>query len=72
MKQNPIKREAIEHLYAYSAIKGALMSGEDEAAEREEIESAAFGQAREGPPTRTGAVMNICGLTADPLSTPTP
>ena len=40
MKQNPIKREAIEHLYAYSAIKGALMSGEDEAAEREEIESA--------------------------------
>ena len=43
MKQNPIKREAIEHLYAYSAIKGALMSGEDEAAEREEIESAAFG-----------------------------
>ena len=31
MKQNPIKREAIEHLYAYSAIKGALMSGEDEA-----------------------------------------
>lgn len=59
MKQNPIKREAIEHLYAYSAIKGALMSGEDEAAEREEIESAAFGQAREGPPAKTGANSDV-------------
>lgn len=59
MKQNPIKREAIEHLYAYSAIKGALMSGEDEQEEREEIESAAFGQAREGPPAKTGANSDV-------------
>ena len=59
MKQNPIRHEAIQHLYAYSAIKGALMSGEDEATEREEIESAAFGQAREGPPARTGANSDV-------------
>lgn len=30
MKQNPIRHEAIQHLYAYSAIKGALLSGTDE------------------------------------------
>jgi hypothetical protein len=36
VKQNPIRHEAIQHLYAYSAIKGALLSGTDEGTEREE------------------------------------
>lgn len=59
MKQNPIRHEAIQHLYAYSAIKGALLSGTTEEAEREEIESAAFGQAKEGPPAKTGINSDV-------------
>lgn len=59
MKQNPVRREAIRHLYAYSTIKGALMSGTDETEEREEIESATFGQAREGPPAKTGTNSDV-------------
>lgn len=59
MKQNPIRHEAIQHLYAYSAIKSSLLSGTEEEIEREEIESAAFGQAREGPPAKTGTNSDL-------------
>lgn len=59
MKQNPIRHEAIQHLYAYSAIKSSLLSGTTEEAEREEIESAAFGQAKEGPPAKTGITSDV-------------
>lgn len=59
MKQNPIRREAIKHLYGYTAIKNALMAAANENEERDEIESAAFGQAREGTPVKGGTNSDI-------------